>query len=214
VLLYSIGPSGRAIFDKGILNTKDSKVYTKDLTFLLRLLQTSRQSGTLFVESYGPNGSDEAIWQGQFQLANGVVISCLVRNKTDRQVLFIGEEAVLWLTRQGKLEWRMEEGTQTRDVMLPSHPRQEEDRREQPRSEVMESVQSPLVWSKQLRSVPLRTVRGNAAPVGAFASREQLQVFALVDGRRTIEEIVRLLHKQPDAVIRILQDLQAIGFIA
>jgi hypothetical protein len=190
-------------------------VYTKDLSFLLRLLQTSRQSGTLFVESYGPNGSDEAIWQGQFQLANGAVTSCLVCNKADRQVLFVGEEAVLWLTRQGKLEWRMEEGgVQAKDGMPSSYPRYDEDRREQPRSEMMEVVQSPLVRSKQLRGVPVRTVRGNAAPVSAFASREQLQVFALVDGRRTIEEIVRLLHKQPDVVIRILQDLQAIGFIA
>jgi hypothetical protein len=207
-------PSGRTIFDRSILKTKDSKVYTKDLTFLLRLLQTSRQSGTLFVESYGPSGSDEAIWQGQFQLANGIVTSCLVRNKADKQVLFVGEEAVLWLTRQGKLEWRMEEGVQTKDGMSSSYPRYEEDRREQPRSEMMEAVQSPLVRSKQLRGVPVRTVRGNTAPMGAFASREQLQVFALVDGRRTIEEIVRLLHKQPDVVIRILLDLQAIGFIA
>jgi hypothetical protein len=191
-------------------------VYTKDLTFLLRLLQTSRQSGTLFVESYGPNGSDEAIWQGQFQLVNGAVTSCLVCNKADRQVLFVGEEAVLWLTRQGKLEWRMEEGgVQTKDGMSSSYPRYEEDRKEQAHSEsVEEAVQSPLVRSKQLKGVPLRTVRGNAASVGAFVSREQLQVFALVDGQRTIEEIVRLLHKQPDVVIRILQDLQAIGFIA
>ena len=190
---------------------KGFKVYTKDLTFLLRLLLTSKQSGVLFVESCGQNGSDGSSWQGQFQLDNGVVALCLVRSKTDGQVLFTNEEAVLWLTRQGRLEWHMGEDAQSEDVLLPSLPHYEESRREQPLQEVM---QSPLVQSKQSKGIPLRTVRGNTAPVNTFATREQLQVFALVDGRRTIEEIVRLLHKQPDAVIRILQELQTMGFVA
>jgi hypothetical protein len=189
-------------------------VYTKDLTFLLRLLQTSKQNGTLYVESSEQNGSGGGIWQGQFQLANGMVISCLVRNKTDEQVLFTNEEAVVWLTRQGRLEWHVEDGTQARDSRLLPHPQYEEDQREEPRSEGIEVVQSSLVHNKQLRSIPIRTIRGNTALMSAFTSREQLQVFALVDGRRTIEEIVRLLHKHPDAVIRILLDLQSIGFIA
>jgi len=167
----------------------------------------------LFVEPPGQNGSDASNWQGQFQLNNGVVTSCLVRNKTDGQILFTHEEAVHWLTRQGKLEWRMGEDTQSKDVLLLSPPRYELAQREQQRQETIEDIQSPLVRSKQLRKIPLRTLRGNSAPVSAFSSREQLQVFALIDGRRTIEEIVRLLHKQSDTVIRILQELQTIGFV-
>ncbi|MBV9230278.1 MAG: hypothetical protein JOZ18_13275 [Chloroflexi bacterium] len=168
----------------------------------------------LLVESPAQNGTDGANWQGQFRLANGAVVSCLVRNKTDGQVLLTNEEAVLWLTRQGRLEWHMEEDAPVTDALLPSLPQYEEAQRDQPREEVIEVLQSPLIWEKQLRYIPLRTIRGNAAPVSAFVSREQRQVFALVDGQRTIGEIVRLLHKPPDAVLRVLQELQAAGFVA
>ena len=54
-----------------------------------------------------------------------------------------------------------------------------------------------------------RTELGNKAPGFALSSRELRQVFALVDGHRTVEEIVRLLHKSPDSVIRLLNELKA-----
>lgn len=188
-------------------------MYTKDLTFLLRLLHTSKQSGILFVEALEQGRSNGLDWQGQFQLENGVVKSCLVCNKADGQELYRNEEAVHWLTLQGKLEWHMEEYAQSTGALLPALPQSKETPGEQLQDEAAEDPQSPLVWGKQLKEIPLRTFSGNNAPVSAFASREQRQVFALVDGRRTIEGIVRLLHKPPDVVMRVLHELQLKGFI-
>jgi len=188
-------------------------VYTKDLTFLLRLLHTSKQSGTLFVEALDQGRSNGLGWQGQFQLENGIVKSCLVRNKADGQVLHHNEEAVHWLTLQGKLEWHMEEHAQSTDALLPVLPQSKEASRGQLQDEAAEDLQPPLAWEKQLKEIPRRTFSGNNAPVSSFASREQRQVFALVDGRRTIEGIVHLLHKPPDVVVRILHELQLKGLI-
>jgi len=184
------------------------KVYTKDITFLLRLLQTSKQSGMLFVERPGPN---ESTWQGQFRLDKGVMMSCLVRNKTDGQVLLSNDEAVRWLISQGRLTWHLEEDAPFLPLLLPAPPPHEEAKKEQRQ---VEDALPSFVWRKELGSIPQRTKKGLDAPVNAFASREHRQVFALVDGQRTVEEIVYLLHKPPDSIVRLLRELQVAGFIA
>ena len=187
---------------------KGVEVYTKDITFLLRLLWTSKQSGRLFVEGPGPN---ESPWQGQLQLDEGVVTACLIRSKTDGQVVLSNDAALRWLTSQGKLVWRLEEDAQPPDPLLPALPSHEEAKREQRHDEDMLPSSA---WRNQLESIPQRTQKGKAVPVNAFASREHRQVLALVDGRRTIEEIAHLLHKPPDFIVHVLQELQAAGFIA
>src|SRR5215469_13677566 len=92
-----------AFYSEGLRCTQ---VYTKDITFLLRLLGSSKQSGVLLVEAPGPN---ESPWQGRFQLNNGMVTSCVLLNKADRRAVLRNEEALAWITRQGKLEWHLEE---------------------------------------------------------------------------------------------------------
>src|SRR5215831_8138013 len=74
-----------------------TQVYTKDLTFLLRLLGSSKQSGILLVEAPGPN---ESPWQGRFQLNSGMVISCVLLNKADGRAVLRNEEALAWITSQ------------------------------------------------------------------------------------------------------------------
>ena len=182
-------------------------MYTKDITFLLRLLQTSKQSGVLFVE---PFGQQESSWQGLFQLENGVVQSCFIRRKADGQVGLRNDDALRWLTTQGRLEWRLDEQASFPGASPPALPAPEQSR----------SVQRPFqerapaaVWGNQLERIPQRTQKGKVVPVNALASRDHRQVFALVDGRRTIGEIVALLHKPPEAVISMLEQLRAIGLI-
>ena len=182
-------------------------MYTKDITFLLRLLHTSKQSGILFVES---PGQDALPWQGEFQLRQGMVLSCLVRNKADGRVLLNNHEALNWLTRQGRLSWRVEEDAQSPGLLPQVAPPGEQEQRGEREAE---DPPPPAQWRNQYRAVPQRTQKGKMVPVNAFASREHRQVLTLVDGQRTVEEIVQLLHKPPDAVIRILQELQASGFI-
>jgi hypothetical protein len=182
-------------------------VYTKDITFLLRLLQTSKQSGVLFVE---PFGQQEVSWQGLFHIENGVVQSCFLRRKADGQIALRDEEALRWLTTQGKLEWRLDEHAHFPGAPLPAFPAREEQRSVQ---RPVPALPPPVLRGNQLGTIPQRTQKGKVVPVNALASRDHRQVFALVDGQRTIEEIVYLLHKPPEAVIQMLEQLRAIGLI-
>ena len=187
-------------------------MYTKDLSFLLRLLQTSRQSGILLVQAPEQDESNDSSWQGRFQLENGVVKACLVLHTRNGKILFRNDEAINWLLSQGKLEWRIEEEAQLPARPLPSSSPQWDEGTRGDRSTGEGLLLTPL-WEKRRREIFQRTLRGDRAPANAFPSRDHRQVFSLIDGRRSIEEIVRLLQKPPEIVLRILQELQNAGFV-
>lgn len=178
-------------------------MYTKDIAFLLRLLGASKQSGVLFVEAPGPLPSP---WLGQFHLDNGQVTSCALFDKTEKRIVLKDEEALRWLMSQGKIAWRLEEASPLPALPPPPHenPPHEE--------EVLKESSPSLPW-KSLPAVPQRTEKGKVVPANAFASREHRQIFALVDGHRTVDEIAQLLQRPSDAVLRVLQELQAAGFV-
>jgi hypothetical protein len=182
-------------------------VLTKDITFLLRLLGSSKQSGVLFVEAPGP---DESPWQGQFQLNNGMVTSCVLLNKADRRPVLRNEEALAWITRQGKISWRLEETASPPEPALPLLPPAGETIRE---DFYREANPLPPPPRNQSGAIPQRTPKGKLVPSNTFASRDHRQVFALVDGQRSIEEIAQLLHRPSDFIIGVLQELRAAGFI-
>ncbi|HKV56644.1 MAG TPA: hypothetical protein VJO32_00120 [Ktedonobacteraceae bacterium] len=192
-------------------------MYTKDLTFLLRLLGSSKQSGVLLVEAPGPN---ESPWQGRFQLNNGMVTSCVLLNKADGRVVLRNEEALAWITSQGKLEWQMEDEAEApRPPAQPSltpprlPPPGGAPAREERYYEEDPLPLPPTVGKSQLAIVPQRTEKGKFVPGNVFASREHRQVLGLVDGQRTVQEIAQLLHRPADFIIYVLQELQAAGFI-
>jgi hypothetical protein len=168
----------------------------------------------LYVEAAGQNETAEENWQGQFQLENGLVLSCLVCAKTDGQILLVNDEAIRWLTAQGRLEWQIEELTSQANQFLLPPPQYPARTREQPDTTPAIPALPVASWEKQYKGVPIRAIQGNNAPLSAFSSREERQVYALIDGRRSVEEVIRLLHKPPELVMRVLQDLQAKGFIA
>lgn len=183
-------------------------MYTKDITFLLRVLGSSKQSGVLLVEGPGP---DESPWLGQFQLDKGMVLSCAVLDKASARVVLKNEEALQWLTARGKLKWHLQE-----EGMPPPAPppRLLPPGKDTSREDAITAGPPPLPPTKSLlRAVPQRTLTGITAPANALVSREHRQVYALVDGQRTIEEIAQLLHRSPEFIIGIVQDLHAQGFI-
>ncbi len=186
-------------------------MYTKDITFLLRLLGSSKQSGVLRVEAPGPG---ESPWLGQFQLEKGRVLSCVVMNKASGLIGLRDEEALQWLTTRGKLEWWLqEEGEPLPPSPSPrALPAGEDTRREH--ASAPAPAPAPLLPPKNLLgAIPQRAMSEAMAPAPAFTSREHRQVYALVDGQRTIEEIARLLHRPSEFIISILQELQARGLI-
>lgn len=183
-------------------------MYTKDITALLRLLWTSKQSGMLFVEPLEQHGPS---WQGVFHLDKGTVKSCVVRTPADGHVLLSNDDAIRWLIGQGKLNWNLEEDVQQHNPSVPLLPTPENGQQHRQPDDYARPVVPP---QNQLDRIPKRTQKGDALPLNAFASREHRQVFTLVDGRRTIDEIISLLHKSPAAVLAILQELQTAGLIA
>ena len=162
----------------------------------------------LFVEPLEQQGPS---WQGVFHLDKGTVKSCVVRTKADGRVLLSNDEAIRWLISQGKLNWNLEEATQPQNPSTPLLPPPEEGHSNRGPDDYARPVFPP---KHQLDSIPKRTQKGEALSLNAFASREHRQVFTLIDGRRTIEEIIYLLHKSPAAVLAILQELQTAGLIA
>lgn len=208
---------------------------TRDLANLLQLMQTSRQSGDLIIEPQVQSGT---AWRGQIRLVDGQVTACQIRSKLDGRLGFRDNDAMRWLMNpeRGKLQWSLEEPPPPSKTFLPVLPTEDDTRSDEqsgmdrmnPYSTVpgnppgnsnrrntyparQNDTPGPSSSGPSLPpgAVLKRTELGNKAPGFALSSRELRQVFALVDGHRTVEEIVRLLHKSPDSVMRLLSELKA-----
>lgn len=179
---------------------------TKDLTSLLQLLQVSERSGLLIVEP--PERPEGEQWQGQFYLTRGNVRSCLIRGKRDGRVLLQGQDALRWLTSQGRLEWWMEEqATSVDSVDSPTPGAVPPPSSAQPPSSI------PSGSSRQIAGVPRRTPKGIAGKGSEAWPRDYRHVLSLIDGRRSSEEIARMLGKSVRDIKHILRDLVAAGFV-
>jgi hypothetical protein len=201
------------------------QVYTtKDPVNLLQLLHTARKSGELFVRPLEwQNGIS---WQAWFQLLDGQIVSCLIRNEVSGQILLRNHGAMHWLfnSQHGNLEWMLKEATQTPAplLLLPTYSSSKRDEYNYNDTlDVRTPIQynednshiSQVVHKEQLEIVCRRTVQSKYTPTDILSSREQLQIFSLVNGHRTAAEIARLLHKSPDVILHVLNDLHTIGLI-
>ena len=197
---------------------------TRDLANLLKLMQTSRQSGDLTIE---PAVQDEIPWRGRLGLVDGQVTSCQVAHKVSGQVLLSNDEALRWLLNayQGKLVWNVEESASPPKAFLPFNSTQTESTRnaytreneatdylteEEDFSRFPTNIGSQNNW---FGKIPRRTRRGELVPASSITSREHRQIFALIDGRRTTAEIAQLLHKPLDTLIHLLNELKAAELI-
>ncbi len=207
---------------------------TRDLANLLQLMQTSRQSGDLIIEPQVQSGT---AWRGQIRLVDGQVTACQVRGTLDRRFGLRDNDAMRWLMNpeRGKLQWSLEELAPPPEVFLPILPANGDPRREEqsgmnrtnsypnvpsnpnmpnthplPQNDTFMPTPRPYSGGQSIQpgTILRRTELGNKAPGLVLSSRELRQVFALVDGHRTVEEIVRLLHKSPDSVVRLLDELK------
>ncbi len=194
---------------------------TKDLANLLKLMQTSRQSGDLIVE---PTVQDSIPWLGCFGLVEGQVVSCQIYHKVSRQVLLSNNEALRWLlnAHQGKLEWNLEEPSSSPGTFLPlpstnaslvkpSPVTEPEDRFYSIRED--DSKANMGAQNNWFGKTPRRTRRGESISANTIVSRDHRQVFALIDGNRTTAEIAQLLHKPLNSLIYRLNELKAAELI-
>ncbi len=155
-----------------------------------------------------------------------MVTSCVLLSKADGRVVLRDEEALAWITRQGKLEWQMEDEAealapptlppQTPPRLPPPGPglaREDHVYREEYTYEEGPLPAPLTVGKSQLAIIPQRTEKGRFVPGNTLTSREHRQILGLVDGQRNVQEIAQLLHRPADFILRVLQELQAAGFI-
>jgi hypothetical protein len=162
-------------------------MYTSSLTELLRVLQVSQATCTIFTG--GPQAGEP--WQAQLTLSQGQVTSCQVLQSADGQLLLTDSAALQWLASQGSHSW---------------------DQVDVPPRMVLPTRRTPQTEPLMPEAVPQRLEALELAESHTW-SRKQRQVFGLVDGTRSIERIAMLLRQPLDLVLDLVRDLQARGAI-
>jgi hypothetical protein len=191
-------------------------VYTKDLASLLNLLSVSSQSGTLRIESAD---ADKHEWFAMVSLQEGKIMACSLLSKQDGRQLLTGQHVIDALTHAGPLSWNLETAAHRRNLPSPSGPVSED--AQQKRSSERKQI---LHQSRQLNRdmpagqtgvqlVPHRTMQGSHAASSGSWPREHRQVFALIDGHHSVEDLSRLLHKPLHELLPIVYQLRGAGFI-
>jgi hypothetical protein len=165
-------------------------MYTSDLAKLLQTLRGTQKNYVVHIElpkaaAIGPGEP----WQAQLTLIEGKV-TCKVWSRVDKRVLFTNDEAIRWLATLPHLSWSLE----------PFVPQR-----------------TPVPALRRSQAISLQLIPRRIAPVDKKMmntwSRKQRQVFALVNGTRTIEHIATILQQPPHVVEQVLDDLQAIGVV-
>jgi DNA-binding transcriptional ArsR family regulator len=185
-------------------------MYTKDFASLLHLLALSQQSGTLLVLRKG-----EA-WQACLQLLEGQPLSCIIVAIADGSLLMSGEQALQWLERQGELQWHLVgDLTTAPTAVLPAPSPSEATQQPEQSAQELFPPATPLDPFPPLstRSTRLIARRIRQPSDLIIWSRERRQVFALIDGSRSVSEIARLLGRSPEQVMALLGDLLQQGLI-
>jgi len=185
-------------------------MYTKKFEHLMQMLQVSRQSGLLIVESAEPG---ESGWQGRIRLVDGNATACQIYQQSSEQVILSGNDAIRWLIAQTKLNWNLREETQSPSILSLPPPSQQRSTTRPGRGDTgpqRPTHPEPMVPSSW---IPRRTKKGTMISVQSLGSFELLQVFTLVNERNTLEGIARLLRKPPQDTFQKLNMLREAGLI-
>ena len=166
-------------------------VYSSDLNTILRMLKRTQHHWVVHLQwPETEEAGSGAAWQAELFFVEGKVITCHVSSRVDGHLLLMDQQALRWLASLQHFTWRLEPFTP------PQAP-----------APIFSSTQAPLV-----QQVPRRIMQAEQGVMNAW-SRKQRQIFGLVDGSRTVEQIATILHQPPPVVAEILNDLQAMGVI-
>lgn len=168
---------------------------TEDLGKVLSLLRLAGQSGVL---TLAPTAHPEhAAWLASGVLHEGLLLNCQVTRREDGAQLR-GEQALAWLHHQPQIFWYVHPSV----VVEPGV--------HQPDSPPPDALLAPPSVLDE-HTVPRRTELGQNMPVRMIA-REQRMVFALLDGRRSKVDLLRLLPARQD-LDQVLEQLCEQGLI-
>jgi hypothetical protein len=169
---------------------KGCSMYTTTFTELVQMLKKTRQNWVVNIETE-ETGSGKP-WQAQLSMVDGIVTVCQVWHKADGRSLFSDGGAIRWLTSLPSLTWTPE--PMTPQQALPQAVNG---------SQMVASSPSPV--PRRFRQVEQRAILS--------LSRKQRQVFALVDGTRSIEKIAVILRQPVEVVTKALYELETMGVI-
>ncbi len=165
----------------------------EQLSRVIQRLQRENRSGTLNVRR-GDNATYE---EGQVTFVRGQITQATAERR-------IGSEALRWINSWGKCQYMF---VSTEDFSATNVP----------------TTPSPAVtgpseqdFSAQALLVPHR-VRQTEEALSIIEylklSRTHRHVFLLIDGQRTVQELVRFLKRDQQGVYELLRDLERFGLI-
>lgn len=158
------------------------------LADVIRVAQLARRTGVLKVE----RGEGAALEEGTIIFFDGKVIDAHAGNKH-------GAVAFQWLSSHWENCRFSFDSSQTAGALLPGNA----------------GAQS--VSPSQAARIPYRTQNADQSIYRLdhlSLSRAHRHLLLLIDGKRTLPELVQLLGRGPEEVERLLADLEQAGFIA
>ena len=206
---------------------------TNDFASLLWILKMSRQNGVVHVELPKARRTEKGeMWRAHLYLVEGHVTACHVLSLVDGRKLLSDDEALRWLARWGQRElaWSLEVSTQhkTAPRTAPADPLPPP-RRVAPPQGVSQPADLPtparygspphhvaqpagLLQRARQNTPPQRIVQAEQSVISTWP-RKHRQVFALVDGKRSLGQIADILKLSPAVVEGVVNDLQSLGVI-
>lgn len=209
--------------------SQQPKTETDRLANVIQVLQLGQKTGVLSVErNTGPNFE-----QGLLTLVNGQIIQASVGQRQ-------GQDALAWLGSWGPCRFSF--SAEQRSVMTgttgpmpalgprtesgygsplptttpgPGYPPQTPFPRTTGNLRGSGPLSGPLP-SPAWNTTPYRTCQieeGMLAIEQVSLSRAHRRLFLLIDGRRTFQELVRLVSHEPAEVHRLLKDLERVGVV-
>ena len=168
---------------------------TNDFASLLWVLKMSRQNGVVHVELPKAERTEMGeMWRAHLHLVEGHVAACHVLNLVDGRKLLSDDEALRWLAGWGQRElaWSREAFTLHKTAPRPAPA-------------------DPLPPPRHV-APPQRIVQAEQSVINSWP-RKHRQIFALVDGKRSVRHIATILKLSPADVEVVVNDLQSLGVI-
>ncbi len=161
-----------------------TQVYNLDLETMLFTLSRRQLSGNLTADISKGRGKKELI-HIEITVESGKVLSCLLQSN---QIQLRDERALESIAQLGMIPWSFSVS---------------------PRQSIGEQARPVLALKVATQAgTPVRLVNLQSENL-AKLPRTHFQVYAYVDGRRTVEEIAHLLRTTPQQIEDVLFELQA-----
>jgi len=197
---------------KEVVERQDGHVSLLKLEMLLAVLQTHQQTCVLWAAI--PAGTLPAVGtrfgkgkipipcQAELVVVQGRVSTCLIRAAQNRQVILEGKSALDCLEHCGELCWMVQ-------PEQPIHPSHLFGSRSQDGWHAGLSPPSPTPYERWAEKPPSRiNVRLDSKQVEDLPHRHR-QVLLLVNGRRGIADVCRILNCSFEQLTAVLEDLEA-----